>query len=291
MSRCTGGTALGPRGQRIRIRFWPVPTQQRVQVNAHRVIVWVPTGCFSSGFDASFAFVGANEAKREAAHDGHVLGAVATAVARQIVLEPASSLGSSGLIGVFGEQIDLDDRLDVREARLAWMPGVARIGTQRVPRFKSLALIVCAARGLAVDGNEIVPVGPELLDPTFEKPSEQNRVDAIDQAQASARRGCRNETPRTVAENRDAARPMPRCPRTRRWWRKSEAGGPRPGGIHHPPGLTVIVDLREMLEEDSQASPRHLLVENRIHGRTPRIKAPRNHDWRVKTKSPHFGLT
>jgi hypothetical protein len=50
-------------------------------------IVWVPTGCFSSGFDASFAFVGANEAKREAAHDGHVLGAVATAVARQIVLE------------------------------------------------------------------------------------------------------------------------------------------------------------------------------------------------------------
>jgi WD40 repeat protein len=32
-------------------------------------IVWVPTNCFSSSFDASFAFVGANEAKRETAHD------------------------------------------------------------------------------------------------------------------------------------------------------------------------------------------------------------------------------
>ena len=47
-------------------------------------------------------------------------------------------------------------------------PGVARIGTQCMERFKSLALIVCAARRLAVDGNEIVPVGPELLDPAFE---------------------------------------------------------------------------------------------------------------------------
>jgi hypothetical protein len=56
-------------------------------------------------------------------------------------------------------------------------------------RFKSLALIVCAARGLAVDGNEIVPVGPDLLDPTFETPSEQNRVDAIDQALEPAHAG------------------------------------------------------------------------------------------------------
>jgi hypothetical protein len=39
--------------------------------------------------------------------------------------------------------------------------------------------------------------------------------------------------------------------------------------FRNPPGLPVIVDLREMLEEDSQASPRHLLVENRIHGRPP----------------------
>ena len=68
-------------------------------------------------------------------------------------------------------------------------PGVARVGTQRVQRFKSLALIVCAARGLAVNGNEIMPVGPELLDPAFETLSEQNRVDAIDQALKPAHAG------------------------------------------------------------------------------------------------------
>src|SRR5688572_7030140 len=38
-------------------------------------------------FDASLGLVGADEAKGETADDGHVLGAVAAAVARQIVLE------------------------------------------------------------------------------------------------------------------------------------------------------------------------------------------------------------
>jgi hypothetical protein len=47
------------------------------QVNAHlkdiEEEVCIPTCCFSSCFDAFFGFVGANEAKREAANDGHVL--------------------------------------------------------------------------------------------------------------------------------------------------------------------------------------------------------------------------
>ncbi len=63
------------------------------QVNAHliwrisrRKSVFHPAD-FSACFDASFGFVGAHEAEREAAHDGHVLGAVAGAIARQVVLE------------------------------------------------------------------------------------------------------------------------------------------------------------------------------------------------------------
>jgi hypothetical protein len=56
-------------------------------------------------------------------------------------------------------------------------------------RFKSLALVMCAARGLAVDGNAIVPLGRELLDPAFETPSEQARVNAIDQALMPAHAG------------------------------------------------------------------------------------------------------
>jgi hypothetical protein len=38
-------------------------------------------------FTLSLDFVGADETEREAAYDGHVLGAVTTAVAREIVLE------------------------------------------------------------------------------------------------------------------------------------------------------------------------------------------------------------
>jgi hypothetical protein len=47
--------------------------------------------------------------------------------------------------------------------------------------FKALALIVGAARGLAIDGNEIVAIGPGLLDPGFETASEQDQANSIDQ--------------------------------------------------------------------------------------------------------------
>jgi hypothetical protein len=43
------------------------------------------------------------------------------------------------------------------------------------------ALIVGTARRLAVDGDQIVPAGPEFLDPALEAASEQHRIDAVDQ--------------------------------------------------------------------------------------------------------------
>src|SRR4249919_2602910 len=50
--------------------------------------------------------------------------------------------------------------------------------------------------------------------------------------------------------------------------------------IHHPPGLAVIPELGEMLQQQGQSRPRGLLVEDhdgdRVHDRAPcRIRAPR----------------
>jgi hypothetical protein len=75
-----------------------------------------------------------------------------------------TGVGSSGLVGVFGEQIDLDDRLDVGEARLAWIAplGYAPVDLGRScvgPRFD--AAVPLLDNGLADDffrqsGTEVV---------------------------------------------------------------------------------------------------------------------------------------
>ena len=46
--------------------------------------------------------------------------------------------------------------------------GVGRIGAQRVQGFEALSPVVGATRGLAVDGDQIVPGRPHRLDPIFE---------------------------------------------------------------------------------------------------------------------------
>jgi hypothetical protein len=48
-------------------------------------------------------------------------------------------------------------------------------------RFEPLALVVGAARRLAVDGDQIVPAGPEFLDPALETACEQLRVETVDE--------------------------------------------------------------------------------------------------------------
>lgn len=56
---------------------------------------------------------------------------------------------------------------------------LSQIGADRVKRLQSFAFIMRAARGFAVDGDKIVPTGPERLDPVFKTPSEQKGIDAI----------------------------------------------------------------------------------------------------------------
>ena len=65
-------------------------------------------------------------------------------------------------------------------------PGIARIGAQRVQRFEPFARIVGAPCSLAVDGNQIVPVGSKAPQSSFRNRSEQDRVDAVDQSSQPA---------------------------------------------------------------------------------------------------------
>jgi hypothetical protein len=57
-------------------------------------------------------------------------------------------------------------------------PGIGRIGAQSMERLESLALVVGTARRLAVDGDQIMPAGPELLDPALKTAPEQQRIEA-----------------------------------------------------------------------------------------------------------------
>src|SRR3984893_13801354 len=60
-------------------------------------------------------------------------------------------------------------------------PCRGRVSAERVQGFEPLAAVVGAPRGLAVDGDEVVPVRPQRRHPTCKAASEQDRIDPIDQ--------------------------------------------------------------------------------------------------------------
>ena len=61
-------------------------------------------------------------------------------------------------------------------------PGVGRVGAERMEGLQALGFVVRAARGLAVDRDQVVPAGPECLDPVLETAPEQDRIDPVDQS-------------------------------------------------------------------------------------------------------------
>ena len=112
-------------------------------------VIWIPAGGFALCLDAPLCFVGAHEAEREAAHYGHVLGTVFSAITGQVVLEgdveqpvhaldaPMSAhasgealdiehsgadeiacLRTAASVGIFEAGVNLEDGLDVAKARL-----------------------------------------------------------------------------------------------------------------------------------------------------------------------------
>src|SRR5277367_1792934 len=58
---------------------------------------------------------------------------------------------------------------------------VGGVGAERVQRLQSLAFVVGPARGLAVDGDEIVSARPNRMDPVLETTRECQRIDAVHQ--------------------------------------------------------------------------------------------------------------
>jgi hypothetical protein len=60
-------------------------------------------------------------------------------------------------------------------------PGMGRVGGERVQSLQALAFVMRAARGLAVDRDQVVPTGPERPDPVLEAAPEQDRIDTVDQ--------------------------------------------------------------------------------------------------------------
>ena len=65
--------------------------------------------------------------------------------------------------------------------------GIGGIGGEHMHGFDAAAAAMRAPRGFAVDGDEIVAVRPELLDPGLETGGEELRIDAVEQSPQPAR--------------------------------------------------------------------------------------------------------
>ena len=117
--------------------------------------VGIPACSFAVGFDASLGFVGADETEREAADDGHVLGAVTGSISGEIVAEfdienPVHAFDAPVTPGALCEALDVERRrgdvgADVEGAAVgifsailhheecldagkAWLTGIALVG-------------------------------------------------------------------------------------------------------------------------------------------------------------------
>jgi len=146
---------------------------------------------------------------------------------------------------------------------------VGRVGAERVQRLQSFALVACAARGFAIDGDEVVPPRPQRLDPALETAPEQHGIDAVDQSAQPALAG------NPVMEGREPAQKveMMLAPgddavkivagRDGRAGQKKEHLRQR---IHHPPGLALVRERGKMLQKQGHARPRNFLVREKVDG-------------------------
>ena len=66
---------------------------------------------------------------------------------------------------------------------------VGGVGRQRVQGLQPLALVMGAARRLAVDGDEVVTLRPQRGCPAFKTPRKQGRIDAVEDGANPARAG------------------------------------------------------------------------------------------------------
>ena len=108
-------------------------------------------------------------------------------------------------------------------------PGVGGVGAERMQGFQPLrwswvrrAVLPSIAMNSCRSGQSAA------IQLSKQRPNRIGSIRLTGRA-ASARRGCRDGTPKTAAKSRDGVCPTRRCRRSRRrtqWWRRSPAAGP-----------------------------------------------------------------
>jgi hypothetical protein len=163
------------------------------------------------------------------------------------------------------------------------------IGAERVQGLEPLAVVMGAARRLAVDGDELVPVRPDGSHPALEAASEQGRIDAVHQVAQPARAGD------TVVELGEPPQEVEMLLTPFDDVVEIIAGGDRRTNhqeedlldrIEDAPRLAIVIEFGKMLQKKRQPSPRALLVEGCVHLAAPAESEQRgNHQPDVNAKS------
>ena len=158
-------------------------------------------------------------------------------------------------------------------------PCMGGVGAERVQGLEPFALVVGAARRLAVDGDEVVPARPQRRDPALEAAAEQDRIDAIDQvAQPALAGNAMMEIGELPQEDRDDVRPRRRCRRNRRrrrWSRRSPAARPLRADTQCATASRLSLSSEKCRKSSAKTRTRDLSVEDRVHDGAPvRIRAP-----------------
>jgi len=158
-----------------------------------------------------------------------------------------------------GDLVGLFRHTELRQGQ----PRRGRVGAECVQGFEPFAAVVGAPCGLAVDGDEVVPVRPQRRHPTRKAAPEKDRIDPIAEfAQPTLTRNA-------VIELREGAQEIKMLPAPGANIFEVIATGDRRTDdqqhhllerIHHPPRLPVIAQPGEMLEQYGQPCPRRLLV-------------------------------
>ena len=137
--------------------------------------------------------------------------------------------------------------------------GVGGVGAEGMQGLEALGLVMGAPGRLTVDGDEIVLVGPHRSDEGLKTAGEEGRIDPVHQiAQPAGARDAVMEVAESTQEGQVVLTPgHDRL--------EVVAAGDCGAGhqeqhllewIGHPPTLTIIVDLGEMLQQQRQPGRR-----------------------------------
>ena len=166
-------------------------------------------------------------------------------------------VGNGGdLVGFLGHA-----ELGQREA------GVGGVGAQRVQRLQALALVVGAARSLAVDGDEVVPTRPEGPNPTLETLPEHQRIHPVHERPQPSPAGD------SIVERREPTKKINVMPAPRADVVEIVAGADRRAGqqrqdlrqrIDDPPRLSFVRELGKVLQQQRYPRARNFIVGKEI---------------------------